>query len=414
MKTAFIHLYNSAISLRLLTICCAFLTNIFINRILGISLKGQYTAIYAYANLGQMVFSFGICYSYVTLKEKMKNDAKTILCTIIWIQLLIGGVITLISILLNKSLFWIILISVVLICDNQFAFLAIIDDILKRNKILVGISFLNIILLGCVFLLSINNLNIILFCLFIKMLVEIVCISIQFDYFIFSIKIINMAIIKIIFKIGIPTAFLAVLISCNYNIDIFLLDIMKCDDIQIGVYGVAYTLSNMLWLLPDAFKELVYHKSANSFSEKYIIGLVIFNVLICIFICVGFALLGKVFLYIIYGKEYVQAFSATIVLFIGVIPMIAFKLIHPIYVNLGKSLMIIKLLVVSIICNIIFSCLLIPRYEAVGAAVASVISYIVCSLLFLYKFMTDYSINRAIIKESLVDIKKMLLVSFIK
>ena len=114
--------------------------------------------------------------------------------------------------------------------------------------------------------------------------------------------------------------------------------------------------------------------------------------------------LGKLFLEIFYGKEYVQAFTTTMILFIGVIPMIAFKLIHPVYVNQGKSAMVVKLLIVSIISNIVVSLILIPRFQAVGAAFASVISYMICSILFVIRFAKDFHITYRDVENSLKNL----------
>lgn len=104
----------------------------------------------------------------------------------------------------------------------------------------------------------------------------------------------------------------------------------------------------------------------------------------------GFVFLGRLFLLIIYGEQYVQAFETTITLFIGIIPMVSFKLIHPIYVNEGKSIIVSVLLAVAVISNIISSYLLIPIYGAFGAAIASVIAYSICGVLFLIKYWNDY------------------------
>lgn len=405
MKKIVQQMWNSTIILRVFTIACAFISNIFINRALGISLKGQYTSIYAYANFIQLVCNLGICYAYANIRNKYAQQAKFIMCTIVWGQAALLFLATLISTIISSNAVWTMLIATLLICDNQLVFLAVIDDILSRNKILVWTSVLYVVLTGIAFLLFKNNLNIIFICLIFKLIVEIFWVSCRFKYFTIKPKLLSRGILKTVLKIGIPTAVLAVLISCNYNIDIFLLNLMKCDDTQIGIFGVAYTLTNMLWVLPDAFKELVYNKSANKASEKIIVSLIIINIIICIVICIGFAIFGRLFLEIVYGREYVQAFPTTMILFIGVIPMVAFKLIHPIYVNEGKSVMVVKLLVASIVCNLVSSLFLIPRFEALGAAFASVISYMVCSILFVRRFAKDYEITREDVLKSVKGIK---------
>lgn len=401
---------NSSIALRIITILCSFIANIFINRSLGISLKGQYTSIYAYANFIQLAANLGLCYSYANLRRSIKpKTAKTILCTLVWMQTFILFILFILFTIYNKNISWSLLIALLLICDNQLVFLAVIDDIVFRNKILVDTSIIYVILTIISFLFANNNLNFIFICLIVRYMLEIVWISFKFHYFDFNLRIVDLTILKKVLKIGVPTAILAILISCNYNIDIFLMNILNCNDTEIGIFGVAYTLTNMLWVLPDAFKELVYNRTAKKTSEKDIVKLIIINIIICIIICLGFAVLGKLFLELFYGKEYIQAFSTTMILFVGVIPMITFKLIHPIYVNQGKSSMVVKLLLVSIISNFIVSLILIPTFQAIGAAFASVISYAVCSILFVIKFSNDFNITYEDIKNSLKEIKLLVL-----
>jgi len=189
---------------------------------------------------------------------------------------------------------------------------------------------------------------------------------------------------------GIPTAVLAILISCNYNIDIFMLNWMGSGDVQVGMYGVAYSLSNMMWFIPDAFKEMIYSRTAKESNFRFVLNYIVVNMAFCLCICIGFAVLGKWFLGFVYGEEYKAAFNVCLTLFVGIVPMVAFKLIHPIYVNTGKSFAVVILLLIAVVVNIVLSYILIPVYGAYGAAIASVVSYSVCGLLFLGKFYFDY------------------------
>lgn len=160
-----------------------------------------------------------------------------------------------------------------------------------------------------------------------------------------------------------------------------------------GIFGVAISLSNMLWFIPDAFKELVYHNSAKEVKPRETLSFVVINMVICIVICAGFALVGREFLGILYGDEYRAAYYSVLTVFVGIIPMVAFKLIHPIYVNEGKPLIVVLLLAASIMSNVIASFYLIPTYGSLGAAVSTVVSYAVCGLLFVLLFFKDYSLR---------------------
>ena len=160
---------------------------------------------------------------------------------------------------------------------------------------------------------------------------------------------------------------------------------------QVGIYGVASTLSNILWVVPDAFKELVYNKSAqNTDNSSFVLKCIKTNTVFCLAICLGFLLFGKYFLGLVYGREYRAAFLTTMTLFLGIIPMIAFKLIHPVYINEGKAKTVILPLVIAVLTNIISSYYLIPLFGSFGAAISSVISYALCGTMFFLKYWRDY------------------------
>lgn len=384
---------KSPVFIRLCTVALVFLGGVIINRSLGIALKGQYTTITNYANLVQLALNLGVCYIYPVLRRENEEKAKNAVMSLIWLQTIALIAISLVVLLcsFNMRMLQIVILSVLLVCNSQIIFISLIDDIMKRNIILLCSTVVYIFLNIVVFIVDRGNINAIIIILALKYLFEIFACAKKTKLFVFDIKSIDSSVKKQMLITAFPTAILAVLISCNYNIDIMMLNWMKSGDVEVGIYGVAYSLSNMLWIVPDAFKELIYNKTSKSGADsKMIMKLIAGNMAICVVICVGFSVLGKIFLNIVYGEQYVVAFSTTMVLFIGIIPMISFKLIHPIYVNEGKSILVACLLIVAVVTNVIASYFLIPNYGAFGAAIASVISYSVCGLLFFIKYRIDY------------------------
>lgn len=383
----------SPISIRILTVGLNFISNVLINRSLGLTLKGQYTTIVNYANFLQLFLNLGICYAYPLLRNKEgERIAKEAVLTIIWLQTIVFLGISGIAFMISPSVrtFMIVLLSTTMICNSQIVFIALIDDIKRRNLFLLSSTILFIICNTICILVVPGQLNIIVYLLIAKYLYEIFVITKKNKYLYISIELISKERISTILKVGLPTAILAVLISCNYNIDIFMLNWMKSGDTQVGMYGVAYSLTNMLWIIPDAFKELIYNKTAREDNYKFVMKCIFANMAICVVVSFGFMILGKWFLGLVYGQEYIIAYDVSLTLFCGVIPMVAFKLIHPIYVNKGKSGVVVVLLLVAVMANIISSYILIPNYGAFGAAIASVISYAICGVLFFIKYRMDY------------------------
>ena len=387
--------FFSPVSIRIFTVGLNFISNVLINRSLGLALKGQYTTILNYANFLQLFLNLGICYAYPLLRKKEGEEkSKEIILTIIWLQAIIFvSVSCIISACTEIEVMVIALLSTVLIVNSQLVFIALIDDLKSRNLILLSSTILFIICNIICIVLAPGQLYLIVLLLIGKYFYEILAVVKFNNYAVFSLKSINREVLLTVIKIGLPTAVLAVLISCNYNIDIFMLNWMKSGDKQVGIYGVAYSLTNMLWIIPDAFKELIYNRTAREDNYRFVTKCIFANMAICVIISIGFWILGKWFLGFVYGDEYIVAFDVSMTLFCGIIPMIAFKLIHPIYVNKGKSFVVVLLLCIAVVANIISSWILIPKHGAFGAAIASVISYTICGLLFFAKYRKDYGVN---------------------
>ena len=93
--------------------------------------------------------------------------------------------------------------------------------------------------------------------------------------------------------------------------------------------------------------------------------------------------------------------------------MVIYKLIHPLYISKGKQIIVFIILLISVVINAICNSVLIPAFGIIGAAIASVVSYTICSLMFLIKFCREYQVKISeffIIKKSEVNkIKNIIL-----
>lgn len=387
---------KSSISIRLASVCIGFVSSVLVNRALGLELRGTYTTVYTYATLLQSVLNLGVAFSYSPLtKEYGKKTAKAALTTVIWIQTALCVVISAICCLVLDAgrTMEIAVLTAVLVANGQIVFLALLEDIRSRNMILLASAILYCIGNVLIMVFAPNNFEVVFALLVARLVFETAACAKRGHLFVFDLNPINGHILLSILRIGIPTALLAALIQCNYNIDVVIMNALGSDGVQIGIFGVAYTLSNMLWFIPDAFKELVYYDSARNVAACRTLALVLLNMVICFLICVLFAIFGADFLSLMYGEEYRVAFQPVMTVFIGIIPMVVFKLIHPIYVNSGRSQTIAVLLLISVGVNSIAAISLIPGYGAFGAALATVLSYSVCGILVLFVFMRDYGLS---------------------
>ena len=396
-------LYSTAIIYKILIVILGFLNSILINRCLGVSLRGEYTTIVNWASLFQLFLNLGIGTSYPAIKRKYPRKTKKIYSTLIFLIALIYGIVFLLaSILLNINQKFILLITYIYTIENIVIFIAVVENIKKRNLLNIITSIIHTFALLIIFLFYPNNLYIILFAVFLDHLFLTLVLIVSNKMFKINFKLLKSHITYDILRISVPSMLMNMLMYLNYH----------ADNYSVGLYGTAVTLANMLWIIPDAFKDILYNRVSKKDNPNEIFISILVNIFICGFVLAGFVVLGRGFLSIMYGNDFVDAYPLVLLLFFGTFPMILYKLIHPIYIANGKTNIVVILLFVSVIFNIIGNIVLIPKYSAAGAAVSTVISYLICGVFFYLKFKKDYSVNEVqAIKSIYKQIRKRLISS---
>lgn len=390
MNKNIISMFKSSVIIKVITLILSFVNTIVINRVLGVELRGEYTFIINTANVLQLILNLGIGYSYSYFVKKGLNKHKETFSTIIFIQFIIYSIlfIFLINFNVGTRVLSIAFLSVILTLNLQVMFITMIEDIVSRNKILIKTSIIYTIGLVISYYFFKRSLNLIILITAIKYIIEIIYLGYIYKLYKMVFKNINFKLFKNILIVGFPSMIMTLLISLNYNINIFIMKFITTN-YQIGLYGVAVSLSTMVWVIPDAFKEVIFNRSAKEDCIKEINAAIKINLIICIVIILGFIVLGKPFLRIMYGVEYLEAYNLIIMLFIGTIPMILYKLIHPLYISNGKQNIVVSILMVSVIVNVILNLIIIPKIGAMGAAISSVISYTLCGIIFFLKYKRD-------------------------
>lgn len=387
-------LYGKTVVYKLVCVAIGFLNSILINRCLGVTLRGEYTTITNWASLVQLFLNLGIGTAYPAFKRRNPENGKIIFSTIVLCMTSLYFVLaSLMFPFVDSSVKYIIAIAIITAIENLLIFIAVVEDVSKRNAINIVTSCIHTCVLIFVFFILTQNLNAVLFAVIFDHLV--LCCSFVFLYRIkeFSFRLINKKVIKDILVVAIPAMLMNMLMYLNYHADVLFLSEITKNNVEVGLYGTAVTLGNMLWIVPDAFKDILYNRATKKDNPDEVVVAIICNFIICIVILIGFVILGKWFLNLMYGQEYVAAYPLVLMLFTGTLPMVLYKLIHPIYIANGKTKIVVILLSIAVVSNFVGNILLIPRLEGMGAAIASVISYSICGVAFYFKFTKDFSVN---------------------
>jgi O-antigen/teichoic acid export membrane protein len=406
------NLFLNSIITKIVLVLFSLLNTVLINRALGVTLRGEYAYIINISNILQLILNMGIGYSYTYFKKNKSENIKMNFSLIIFLQFIfyVFLYICINFFVININFKYIGLLSIVQTLNIQILFITMIEDIKKRNKIIKITSMLYTISLLIIFYNEQRDLEVIIIITIFRYLLECFLLSFTFGLYRINFKQIKHHItfkfLKKILSIGLPVMIMTLLITFNYNIDIVIMKHLLPIS-EVGLYGVGVTLANMLWIIPDAFKEVIFNQSTKSDKTDNIIYSLIINILVSIIIIIGFIFLGKIFINTLYGIEFSQAYNVSVILFFGTIPMLFYKLIHPIYITNGKQNIVTLILSISVISNIFLNFILIPFYGIMGAAIATVVSYSVCGIIFVFKFKNDYNIDFSIYIVKIIQLIRM-------
>ena len=387
-----------------LVLVIGFCIDILIARRLGANGKGYITSILVIPMLLVTFCELGIRQSVVYFTNKVSTDI--LIGNVLFIYIIISTLgigfsiflnyifISNLSILLNilSSLF----IPLLLVRSYSSGFL-LGNESIKLFSLFIWLpSFINLFLL---YILSYRFNTGIMGILICNILGSVISAYFSINHLINKYRLsinINYNLIKKLIVLGVKFAFSVFILNLNYKFDLILIDkyLTKSD---VGIYSVGVKFAELIWQLPTAIGLLVFSKSSNSKDSNYfsyeVVKMLKYVLIISIFI--GFVYLffiDKIIL-IMYGSDFLKSSIVCIYLLPGVILSVSFKLLNFDLAGRGRPLIALYAAIPSLIINIIFNIILIPKIGYVGAAISSSISYSILSILFIFVY------KRAIISE---------------
>ncbi len=182
------------------------------------------------------------------------------------------------------------------------------------------------------------------------------------------------------------------LATINYSIDIIFLKKIGLPD-ELSLYSLAANIVNYVWLIPDAFKSVLFSKSAKSFDVESIELSSQISISFIALCFIGFAILGKPILNILYGSDFDNSYGPTLLLIIGAFSMSIYKILGIVLVSQGKRIAHFISLAISALVNVALNALLIPKIGMYGAGIASVCSYTICGIGLMIYFCKLYPVT---------------------
>ena len=394
IKRLFKNPYSFSVITKFTLVFLGVINSVLINRGLGPALKGEYAYFLNIMNILVLLLNLGIYQSYPFFKRE-KNDPglrnryfnNSVFQFLVYLAFAV-----LAACVVWEAWFTVLVILVpIMVLKQQMMFVAMIEDINARNRINILSQVIYTMSLALVIWYSRSSILPIFMVLYLNNILVIGVLTSKYKLR-FRFKEIDAGLMREALRFGIFPMLSALLITMNYKLDVILLKAFVSYE-QIGLYTVGVSLANQIWLIPDAFKDVLFHKSTNKDAVKDVIFSVKLNNAIVIPMIAIVLLFGKPILSILYGVEFVGSYRVTAVIFIGIIPMILFKLINPIFIAHGMQKESFGILLGAVVLNVIGNIVLIPGYGIVGAAVASVLSYSLCGCLFLRLFLNKFDVR---------------------
>ena len=196
--------------------------------------------------------------------------------------------------------------------------------------------------------------------------------------------------VKSIFSYGIKSHALLIINFLNYRLDIFLLQYLTGNTIEVGYYSLAVGMAELMWMVPNSAVAPLFSGVARSESEdRSLITLRTcrWSLIFLTALAVAGIFLGRPFISLLYGTDYLPSYAPFLWLLPGICFFPLFKLLSVDLAARGKpgygTIASAMALGVNIVANIAF----IPQFGGVGAAMATSLSYLLMSFISLIFFV---------------------------
>lgn len=405
----------STIGTKILVVGLGFFNSIFFTRLLGVEGKGEMAIFIASFSFFILVFDFGLQTSIIYHGAKARINSSKLFNSIILYAILIGGGFFLIlhiiqslietSFFLHKnrnSIFYEILLSLCVtfgIMGNQ------LKAIIISSKKFTFLNFLQffIILFGVVLYASIyfdngkkiafsNDFLYLIYTLLIFL--DLIFVTLYFLYnnkVYFLKEFVNWDELKKLFGFAGFAYGAAIAQFLNYRIDLWLVDYFS-GVTQLGIYALAANLSQMIWLLPQSlgFVLLPYASSSeDSILERFLlVGRIV--ILVCLLLVVISLFTIDFLIVTLYGEAFGEASSSFVVLLFGSVPFCFFLIYASFFAGRNRVKVNMYASLIGLITTIILDFLLIPTFNALGASLASSISYLSTTLFLIYVLNKEF------------------------
>lgn len=405
--------YVFSVIAKIISVGTGLLYSVLYSRYMQPELRGTAGVISNNAELIMLVLCFGVYQGYPYFKKKtgqdIYNDYINLISGMFLVYCLTGGLIILVMRPEPGTIMTIALIPF-MFATKQFNYAVLIEHPKLRNSAQIWIDIFDIVLVVGLMIFTESSFNI---CMIFLMAKEVVYFSVavaNLKVNVFKIRPSLKGLLPYV-KFGIVPMITVIMMEINYKADVLMLKGFGVDEAQIGIYTLGVSLVQKVWLIPDALKDILLSNLAKGKNEEEVCKITRLSLFIMMFFVVGLIALGKPVVNWMYGDSYDGTFTIMLILIVGVVGMVFYKMIYSYNVINGHKNVNLLLLGIAALTNVAVNALVIPDMGINGAGLASTISYVVCGIAFLVYFCvktgTKFRDMLFVKKSDLAQLKKI-------
>ena len=386
--------YVFTIFTKIMAVLIGLIASSYSNRFLGPELKGQLGRISSMLSIVAVTANFGLYQPYPYYKRLGEQDVLDKFLRIFLLQFIAYSVIGVFGAVALQSfeLTAVCLLAPIQVLANQLSFMIMVEDVKFKNVIFFTARITNTVITILAFYTMDRTILVALALIVVGDLITIVFALLRMRRLPNPLRADLRFAAKIV-PFGLISMLTTLMLTLNYRVDTLMMGYMfAVSDTEIGYYTLGVSLSEYGWLIPDAFREVLFSRTAKDDAIGEVTMSMKVNLYLTLLMIVGILVLGRPVIYLLAGAPYLPAYPVTVMLIAGIIPMSYFKIIGTLLLAQGKKMVYLGMLTGSVVVNILCNLVTIPLWGKMGAALSSVVSYTVAGGLFLLYYLRTYQV----------------------
>ena len=377
--------YIFTIATKVFAVLIGLIASSFANRFLGAELKGQLGSISSLISVVAVTANFGLYQPYPYYKRQNEPEVLEKFLRIFALQfvayMVIGGIGA--TLLQSPKLIAVCLLAPIQVLANQLSFLIMVEDVKFKNVIFFTARITNTLITILAFFTMQRTLMVSLALIVVGDVITVVMALRRMRRFPNLFRA-DLRFAARIVPFGLVSMVTTLMLTLNYRLDTLMMDYLyHVPAREIGYYTLGVSISEYGWLIPDAFREVLFSRTAKDDALDEVTMSIKVNFYLTLLMIAGILVGGRLAILLLAGKEFYPAYSVTVLLVMGILPMSWFKIVGTLLLAQGKKNVYLAMLTLSVLVNVLCNMLTIPIWGKLGAAAASVASYTAAGTLFL-------------------------------